>query len=443
MRRPDTGNSKRWTWSVRLLLVPVGLALATLAFAHAASENGWLALGPGFFGRSGIDAHAMGEIAERGFRAETMAARDEVFAELEPGQAAALARDPAALEQFLQARRAAASSDLTNEFPRVSNELLAVARLTYAADPLDVPALRTIALGRVVHEDPEKARRIMRLAARLSKRDDVTDLWLAQDYGRLGEMKNMLAAFDHALRTSMRAREAAIGPVVGLAASPESRAALGDLLKRQPDWEDAFWSRFSRDPLALANTEAFFIDSGLSIELVPEPFRQRLYANLKRGGHFEALYRLAALDPAAGTQALSAGKFIAADGANPLGWDLRSRGDFAARVHDTTGELQIDARAGSFGVAADRVVRLGGGYELTIRMAEPVPDNADLELALICLGPNEAELATISLASGSDGGEARVSAGTCEFANLEVSFEVDPGRRASLIRIASIALRPV
>ena len=235
-----------------------------------------------------------------------------------------------------------------------------------------------------------------------------------------------------------------MGPVVGLTSSPESHASLGDLLRQQPDWEGAFWSRFSRDPVALANADAFFANSGLSIELVPELFRRRLYANLKREGHFEALYRLATIDPAtaAGAESLSAGEFVAAGGANPLGWDLRSRGDFAARVHDGAGELQIDARAGSFGVAADRVVRLEGDYELTIRMAEPVPDNANLEMALVCLAPNESELATISLDAGTEAGEAMLSAGTCEFANLEVSFGVDPGRRAALIRIASISLRP-
>lgn len=429
---------------VRLLVVVLGLALAPLTFAHAASENGWLAFDPGFFGDSGIDVQAMGEVMERGFRAETVAARGEAFEELSPEQAAALARDPAALEQFLEARRAAASSGLMNEFPRVSDELLSVARLAYAADPLNVPALRTIALGQIVHEDPERGRRIMRLATRLSKRDDVTDLWLAQDYGRLGDVENMLAHFDHALRTSTRAREAAMGPVVGLTGSPESHTALGELLRQRPDWEEAFWNEFSRNPVALANAGAFFENTGLSVEQVPETSRRALYANLKREGHFAALFRLAALDPAAaaGAQALSAGQFIAADGANPLGWALRSRGDFAARVHDTTGELQIDARAGSFGAAADRVVRLNGDYELTVRMAEPMPEHANLEVALICLGPNESELATIPLDGGSEAGESVVSAGTCEFANLEVSFGVDPGRRAALIRIASISLRP-
>lgn len=430
--------------SFRLLAIPFGLALVSLSFVHAASENGWLVSGPGFFGRSGIDTQGMSEVVERGFRAETTAARGEAFAELKPEQAAALAADPEALEQFLEARRAPDSSALANEFPRISNELAALARLTYAADPLNVPALRTIALGQILHEDPERASRIMRLAARLSKRDEVTDLWLAQDYGRLGDVDNMLASFDHALRSSRRAREAAMGLVVGLTGATGSHIALGELLRQRPEWEIDFWREFSSNPVALANAAAFFTNSGLSIEQMPEPNRRTLYANLKREGYFDALYQLAARDPAAqaGVNALAAGEFTTADEVNPLGWALRSHGDFAARVHETTGELQIDARPGSFGVAADRLVRLDGDYELTIRMVEPVPENANLELALVCLGTNESELAAISLQAGSEGGNAVLSAGTCEYANLAVSFDIDPGRRAALIRIAGISLRP-
>lgn len=432
----------------QLLVLPAGFALAVLAFAHAASESGGLPFGPGFFGRSGIDANATGMLVDLAFEAELRTRQAAAIAAagegLGPQELAALADDPAAFERLIQARQASASGDLLGEFPRLSTDLVALARLVYAADPLNAKVLRTIALGQVIHEDADQARAIMRTAARLSKRDEITNFWLAQDYGRLGEVENMLASFDHALRTSRRAREAAIVPVVGLSGSLEGQSALGELLKQRPEWETAFWREFSRNPVALASAGVFFENAGLSIEQVPESSRRALYANLKRQGHFEALYRLAALDPAttAGADALSAGEFIAADGANPLGWTLSSRGDFAARVHDTTGELQIDARAGSFGLAADRLVRLDGSYELAIRMAEPVPENASLEVALVCLAPNEAELAAISLRSG-DGGESQVSTGTCEFANLKVSFEVDPGRRASLIRIASISLRAV
>lgn len=429
----------------RLLIIPAGLALAVLAFANAASENGWLPFGPGAFGRSGIDAHAMGQLADRGFRAETVAAQAEAQAAaggLTAEQAAALAADPAALEQFLEEQRSANASALTTEFPRISGELLRVAKLAYAADPLDVAALRTIALGDIAHEDPERAREIMRLAARLSKRDDITNLWLAEDYGRLGDMDNMLASFDHALRTSRRAREGAIGPVVSLVGSPESHMALGGLLRQRPDWENAFWSAFAGNPAALANAGQFFENSGLSVAQIREGTLQRLYANLKRTENFEALFQLAELDSetASSAAALAEGKFVEAGAGSPLGWALRSRGEFAARMHDTTGELQIDARAGSFGVAADRVVRGGRDYRMSLTMVEPVPGSASVRLTATCAGEQGVELARISLEPGEEGAQTSVPAANCPFFALALSFRAQPGRSNPLIRIASIAL---
>lgn len=429
----------------RLLLIPAGLAFAVLAFAQAASENGWLPFGPGAFGRSGIDAHAMGELADRGFRAETVASQTHTQAATggpTAEQAAALAADPAALEQFLEEQRSANAGALTTQFPRISGELLRIAKLAYAADPLNVAALRTIALGDIAHEDHDRVREIMRIAARLSKRDDITNLWLAEDYGRLGDMDKMLASFDNALRTSRRAREGAIGPVVGLVGSPESHAALGGLLERRPDWENAFWNAFAGNPVALANAGQFFEGSGLSVAQIGERTLQRLYANLKRTGNFEALFQLAELDAgtASSAAALAEGKFVEAGAGSPLGWALRSRGDFAARVHHTTGELQIDARAGSFGVAADRVVRGGRTYRMSLTMVDSVPDNASIRLTATCAGEQGGELARISLGHGEKGAETSVPAENCPFLTIALSFRAEPGRRNPLIRIASISL---
>jgi hypothetical protein len=430
----------------RLLVIPAGLALAVLAFANAASENGWLPFGPGAFGRSGIDAHAMGELADRGFRAESVAAQaggQAVAGRLTAEQAAALVADPEALERFLEERRRVHADVLTAEFPRMSSELLQLAKLAYAADPLNVAALRTIALGEIAHDDPERAREAMRLVARLSKRDDITNLWLAEDYGRLGNMEGMLASFDHALRTSRRARESAIGPIVNLVSSPESHAALGGLLRQRPDWEVAFWNEFARNPVALANAGQFFENSGLSITQLQESTLQRLYANLKRTGNFEALFQLADLDSGAASSAtaLAEGKFVEAGADSPLGWALRSRGEFAARVHSATGELQIDARAGSSGVAADRVIRGGRDYRMALTMVEPVPDSASVRLTATCVGEQGVERARILLEPGDESAETSVPAADCPFLTLALSFRAQPGRSNPLIRIASIVVK--
>lgn len=395
--------------AARIVLLPISLVIAAAAFVHAGSETEALSIGPGASSRLGLDANIVAALADGGFRAE-MASRQ---------------------------------AQAQNEFPRLPDPLIALARDSFAADPLEVSSLRTIALGSVLQDDEERARRVMRLASRISKRDSITNLWLAQDYGRVGDFEAMLASFDHALRTSPRVREFAMKPVVSALASKESHAQLGKLLAGRPEWEVDFWREFAINPVAAANAAEFFAGSGIPLDRIPEETRERLYANLKREQRFETLYNFAASDPVAKASeaALVAGKFVSAREGNPLGWTLHSRGNASAQVHRSTGELQIDARSGSFGIAADRIVRVEGNQALAIALAEPVPDNASLKLAVKCVDGAKSELAVISLEPGDKSGAVRFAAGECSFVSLELSFAADSGRRDAFIRVASIELR--
>jgi hypothetical protein len=254
----------------------------------------------------------------------------------------------------------------------------------------------------------------------------------------------MTASFDDLLRTSVRARETVMKPLVELLAREESFGPLGDLLNRQPEWEREFWQEFVRNPVALQSSAQFFARTELPIDRLLPDERATLYANLKGLGQFETIYALARLDPAAaeGAKQLAEGGFVSVQRGDPLGWTTHARGSFAAEVHPRSGELQIDARSGSFGLAADRVFRLDRDYRLGIRMAEAVPDNAGVQVAATCPGSDGQLLARIELAPGATTGETLVSAGACEFGILGLSFTAEPGRRDPFIRVASISLRP-
>ena len=434
-------------FATRLLLIPVALTLAVLSFAHAASETGRAVFPPGFFGRSGIDSHIVGEVVDRAFKAEMTALQSEALAkqgEISADDLAALAEDPVALQRFIEERQRSGAPATGEEYPRISADLLRLARLSYASDPLNAATLRTIALGYVQHEDPDRARRLMQLASSLSKRDNITNLWLAQDYGQRGDIEQMLNSFDHALRTSRGAREGAMGLVVGSLSSVESHMLLGDLLRRRPDWEDAFWAEFSRNPVALTNASAFFKNSGIPLQQIPEQRRPTLYANLKRSGLYGTLFELTPVDSKTGigNQSSNAIGFGSADELNPLGWTFHSRGTFSTALHRSTDELQIDARAGAFGLAADRVMRAGRDFEMSVRMAEPVPQGVELVLSAACVDGQKQELASVLLSSGEKDGRETVPARGCDFLSLELSFEVEQGRRNPLIRIASIGFEP-
>jgi hypothetical protein len=403
--------------AARIVPLPLGLAVAAAAFVHAASETERFWVGPGTSERFGLDAHIAAKIVDRGFTAEMVSYQSQAQGD---------------------------QSQAQGDFPRNSASLIALARDSFAVDPLEVSSLRTIALGSLLQDDEDRARRLMRLAAQISKRDTIVNLWLAQDYGKAGDVEKMITSFDNALRTSRRAREYAMKPVVDALASEDTYDTLGELLASRPEWEPDFWGEFSRNPVGIANAANFFKASGIPVERMPEASRELLYANLKKTRQYDTLFALAALDPEAraGSDALAADKFNIVGGGNPLGWMLRSQGSYAARIHEKTGELQIDARSGTFGIAADRVVRGGASYRLAFAMAEPVPENAKLKLVARCADSSNREVASLPLGPGERAGEIAFVADGCAFVSLELSFTVDPGRRDALIRIASITLRP-
>lgn len=395
----------------RIALLPAGLLIAFFAFVNAASGVGALpfaAMGqPGWFGLNG---HILSALADSGFKEELTRHEAEV-------------------------RR--------GKLPRLSDQLMATARAAYAVNPLDAASLRTIALGSLLQSDEERARQLMRTAAQISKRDSMVDLWLAQDYGQLGDTDAMLASFDHALRTSISVRATTMKPVVETLADPASFAPLGKLLRLHPEWEDSFWREFVRNPVGLARSAAFLTTTRIPLDSLPDDLRQTLYANLKRADEFDVLFRLAALDPdiTANAKALAAGRFVTVDQGDPLGWTLYSKGTAAAHVMPGSGVLEIDAQPGSFGTAAERTVKFRGAQTLAISLAERMPAQATLHLTGECADGSDAKLADIRLQEGEKGGEASFQPGSCHYGTLRLSFAVDEGRSVALLHVAGITLR--
>lgn len=395
----------------RIGLVVGGLMVAAAAFVQASSEAAPGLLESNWPLRSSLNANELTELVDSRFRVEMSQATDS-----------------------------------SGQLPQLSPSLVQLAREAYARDPLQASNLRTIAVNELGQGNEERARQLMRLAQRMSKRDEVVNLWLARDYGISRDADAMTASFDYALRTSARAREVAIRPVVVNAlANEESHVPLGELLSKQPEWEGAFWREFVQNPVAFDNAETFFSNSGISVDRIPLEDRRTLYANLKALGRFDTLRRLAALDPEARStiDALASGRFVTADEGNPLAWTLHSRGTFGTTVRGEPTVLEIDARGGSFGLAAERVVEAGRNIRLAISMAEPVPANATIKLSLICPGESSTTLGEISLGPGERSGEELVDARACPDAALALSFSVAEGRSAALMQVARVTALPV
>jgi hypothetical protein len=395
---------------LRLFLLAVSVITAAAAFSHAASENG-STMGLALYGRSSLNGQVLGLLADQSFRLES-------------------------------SRTAPATQ---TQLPPMPGAVVGLARASFAVDPLEVPSLRTIVLGEVLQRDEGRARQAMRLASRISKRDAITDLWLAQDYGRVGDTEGMLVSFDQALRVSVSARQFAMKPLVETLASEESFVPLGRLLARRPEWEEEFWPEFFRNPVGLANAERFFTESGISVNHFPVEGRSRLYTDLKRAEAFDSIVHLAAQDPSAksGDTELIAGKFVTTTEGNPFGWTVHSQGRFSTQVSDKERGLAIDAEPGAFGLAADRIARVDGDQDLVVALSDPLPDYTSLELSAKCAHAGGRPLASLRIGAGESEGRTRLSPGACRFVALALSFAVEQGRHGASMRISRVTLRPL
>src|SRR5690606_23845988 len=120
---------------------------------------------------------------------------------------------------------------------------------------------------------------------------------------------------------------------------------------------------FIQNPVAMSNAVEFFQRSDIPLSRLSTENRGMLYANLLAAGLYDEAYALAAVDSDVdlGVGGGDGGRILAKGPRNPFGWTLVSKGAYASRITRGSSQLTIDTSPSTSGVAADRIVRLGGG----------------------------------------------------------------------------------
>ena len=363
-----------------------GVALAGAAFVHAASESTPVMAAQMNLPTTSLTAQINSDLADAAFR--LFVAQSAEAGDTDPQGAPA--------------------------------DVVAKARAAFAVDPTESIVMRILSVGGT----PDEATRAAALDQvwRVTKRDALVTLWLAQYAGSQEDIDGMVDRFDAALRTSERTRERSLGPLLQVLAVDEGVEKLGELVAQGPNWEADFWHAFVRNPIALARAQVFFEQSGLSIDRVPSEDRTDLYANLTAAGQFDALYAQAGSDSEVGPAgSLAEGTFSAEREGHPLDWVTRSDGNFSTDLGRSGGQLLIDAEPGSFGDAAQRVIRNPRGGTLEMALADGVPDGARLTLTAGCAGVRDSRLAQIVLNEGQQSGSATLGSADCGFRRLNLA----------------------
>lgn len=315
------------------------------------------------------------------------------------------------------------------------------ANRAFAIEPLAVQAPRIIALSRASEGRQEDARRIMRLLPPLSKREAVANVWLSQDYARLGEDAKAFEYFDMTLRVSEGSAPLIIPPLVAGLEQEELREPLARLLRARPAWETDFWLEAVRRPeiaepamrlrmeLGRQQGEALAVDRGLIRNLVDEG----------RFADAQAYFRFLTGKPAAPDLDFP---FERTPAFPPLDWELLTDGDFSSAIEPPASRMLISAAPASRGVVARRLVMLEpGSYRTSVSYTANASEDVAVALTLRCAEARLPPVRSAPFAAAEAQSQLLSFGGQCRNYLLEIDYRNDAPVDGVDIAIDGITLR--
>lgn len=391
---------------LKVALTALSATAAVFGFLNAGSEAGSAALGARSFGTS-LNGEIESRLVDQGFREAVLAVAES------GGQG----------------------------FPVIDDDLAERAEAVRALRPLDPVPLRVLAVGKIAHAEPDRARDVLQASTDMYKRDVASNMWLVQDFARREQIDEMIRYFDRALRTNREVRTASMPAFVGLIADPEGRNLVAELVSDNPDWETAFWGEFAKNPVALENAAAFFGEGQVSFAEQPADRKAAIYANLRKVRNFETLFRLVELD----TDLVSEGTAPAlgalqSDG-SPTGWQLNSTGLISSRYDSENAALVVEARGGALGSFAERVVRKTTQDRLEVTLAQDVPEGMRLRVSATCATDRTRVFSEVVLAAGERSASGQLAdSEDCEFVSLQAHVSVERRSQGGEVAVTEMRL---
>lgn len=143
-------------------------------------------------------------------------------------------------EQTLMVRGIAAAGSPTSIDPAIVEEAKQAAIRALGGAPLQVRALRTLAMSMAISGNFEKGEEIIVLAGRASRRDRGTEAWLIERAYRLNRPQEAAMHFDSLLRVTRGARDAAFKTTVPMMSRPPLFDAVSARMALRPEWRTPF-----------------------------------------------------------------------------------------------------------------------------------------------------------------------------------------------------------
>lgn len=173
--------------------------------------------------------------------------------------------------------------------PATLAKVEAMAKQSLRGGALNPVAIRLLGYVADVRGDRDKARQLMLLSQKVSRRDFGTQLWLIEDAVARGDKKQALYHYDVAMRTTPESFPVLIPTLTDALADPEVRSGLVPYVRQAPEWLPSFLGE------AIANIENPANVADLLVKAGPLPDRENyevypnsLLAQLAAKGRFQA-----------------------------------------------------------------------------------------------------------------------------------------------------------
>lgn len=264
------------------------------------------------------------------------------------------------------------------------------ARRSLEAQAINPSALRQLAYVASEKGDQKRARELILLSTKLSRRDFGARLWLIEDAVARGDIAGALRNYDIAFRTNAKSAEVLFPTLAVALDDPVIRREFAPYMKVPPPWLPSFLayaigSTPNPASLALLGMETRHFPSSaaypdLDLRLLEMLILKRQYAVardfFKVIGHRDPTVLVdGRLRPTGDARERS-----------PFDWQMFDEAAFGAS-RGTTGGITIFANSGEQGLVARKLLYLKGGmYRLTARFkAVSLADKGFVQFRLACL----------------------------------------------------------
>jgi hypothetical protein len=126
--------------------------------------------------------------------------------------------------------------------PATLAKVEAMAKQSLRGGALNPVAIRLLGYVADVRGDAKKARELMLLSHKVSRRDFGTQLWLIEDAVARGDKKQALYHYDIAMRTTPSSFPILFPTLTGALSDPEVRVALAPIVRQAPIWLPSYLS---------------------------------------------------------------------------------------------------------------------------------------------------------------------------------------------------------